>query len=148
MKRTSGWLSPKEYRYIYRRVPRLVVDLVIRRRQAVLLAKRDITPDRGKWHLPGGRVRLGERLEDAARRIAYEETGLEVKIGQMLGIIQYASRGLRDLQSVGIVFPAGHSRGMIRGSRLGKTVAFHTKAPRPLVREHRAFLLKYHLLRF
>jgi 8-oxo-dGTP diphosphatase len=43
----------------------------------VLLIKRDADPFRGEWALPGGLVRLGETVDDAARRALTEETGLD-----------------------------------------------------------------------
>jgi len=62
------------------RSPALTVDSVVfgldDEGLAVLLVQRDLPPFEGCWALPGGYVRLGEGLEDAARRELEEETGL------------------------------------------------------------------------
>lgn len=42
----------------------------------VLLIKRSRPPAMGAWSLPGGAQRLGETMEQAARRELLEETGL------------------------------------------------------------------------
>ena len=42
----------------------------------VLLIKRNITPHKNKWSLPGGFVQENEKLEEAAVRIFAKETGI------------------------------------------------------------------------
>ena len=42
----------------------------------VLLLKRSIIPQKNKWSLPGGFVQGDETLEEAARRIFVNETGI------------------------------------------------------------------------
>ena len=42
----------------------------------VLLIKRNITPQKNKWSLPGGFVNVDENIEDAALRKFVEETGI------------------------------------------------------------------------
>jgi 8-oxo-dGTP pyrophosphatase MutT (NUDIX family) len=40
----------------------------------------------GRWQLPGGAVDPGERPEDAARREAHEEAGIEIEPEEVLGV--------------------------------------------------------------
>lgn len=60
--------------------PALTVDCVVFGVDAedlkVLLIRRAIAPFMGEWALPGGFVREGESLDEAARRELGEETGL------------------------------------------------------------------------
>ncbi len=51
---------------------------------AILLVQRGHEPQLGLWSVPGGRQEPGETLEETAQREAYEETGLEVRIGREL----------------------------------------------------------------
>lgn len=48
----------------------------------VFLTKRSrhATNERGTWEIPGGKVHFGETLEDAARREAKEEYGIDIEL--------------------------------------------------------------------
>lgn len=52
----------------------------------VLLIRRGKEPLRGRWVVPGGTVELGESLEDAVVREVKEETGLEVRVVELLTV--------------------------------------------------------------
>jgi 8-oxo-dGTP diphosphatase len=62
----------------------------------VLLARRGHEPSKGEWSLPGGGVELGETLEAAVAREVFEETGLKVRVGpvvEVLDRVQFADDG-------------------------------------------------------
>jgi ADP-ribose pyrophosphatase YjhB (NUDIX family) len=67
--------------------PIVGVGAVIIDQGRVLLVKRGSPPLQGEWSLPGGVVELGETLRSAAEREALEETGLIVKAGEVLEVL-------------------------------------------------------------
>ena len=71
--------------------PKLAACVIPERDGQVLLLQRAIEPGRGKWVMPGGFVDRGEMPADAARREAREEVGLDVDIGELLGV--FGTRG-------------------------------------------------------
>ena len=60
---------------------------MIRDGENYLLIKRAANPDKGQWSVPGGLVEVGERIQDAAIREAKEETCLDVKLVERLGVV-------------------------------------------------------------
>lgn len=67
---------------------RLSVRAVVVSDGRVLLARISGTgfSTAGRWTLPGGGVDHGEHPEDSLRREVYEETGLHIEIGPVLGV--------------------------------------------------------------
>lgn len=65
----------------YPQVPRIAVGAVVMHDEHALLVKRANPPSKGRWAIPGGKVRLGETLQEAVQREVLEETGIIVKAG-------------------------------------------------------------------
>ena len=66
--------------------PVVGVGVVLVDEDNLLLIKRGRDPGRGLWAVPGGKVRVGERLVEGARRETREETGLDVEIGEVVWV--------------------------------------------------------------
>ncbi|HEY3929795.1 MAG TPA: NUDIX hydrolase [Candidatus Koribacter sp.] len=64
--------------------PLLGVGAVIVHEGRVLLVRRASEPLKGEWSVPGGLVELGEKIVDAVKREAQEETGLVIEPGEVL----------------------------------------------------------------
>jgi ADP-ribose pyrophosphatase YjhB (NUDIX family) len=71
------------------------VGLYVVRDGKVLLVRRGNEPGKGKWSLPGGRIRFGERSEEAALREMREETGLEVRLKRVVDVVDVFWRSER-----------------------------------------------------
>lgn len=61
--------------------PTLAVGAIVFKENKVLLVRRGKAPAKGLWTIPGGSVKLGETLKDAAEREIVEETGIQVEAG-------------------------------------------------------------------
>jgi len=52
-------------------------------RETILLTRRQ---DNGRWCLPGGQMEPGESATEACAREVWEETGLRVRVGKLIGL--------------------------------------------------------------
>lgn len=135
-------LPYKEFKNIYSKVPRLCVDLVIAEKDgAILLSKRDIPPEKGWWHFPGGTVLMGETLEDTIQRVAMEELNTKVKTIKLLGIHEYT-----DGSGLGYPISAAFQVEPLDqavGGKQAKTIGYFTQIPRKTLPEVKKFIKKY-----
>jgi mutator protein MutT len=72
--------------------PIIGVGAVILDGARVLLVRRAHAPLKGEWSLPGGAVELGETLAEALVREVREETGLEIRVGPVVEVVDRVHR--------------------------------------------------------
>lgn len=90
--------------------PSLTVDILIQTDEGIVLVKRKNDPYKGKWAIPGGFVEYGETVEEAARREAKEETGLEVEIEGIVGVYSDPNRDPRG-HTISVCYSASQRGG-------------------------------------
>lgn len=66
--------------------PKVVATTLIEQNGEILMVRRAIQPGIGLWSFPGGYVDRGEIVETAAQREVREETTLDVRISQLIGV--------------------------------------------------------------
>ena len=73
----SDWIPDDTYTQIKSLMPIPCVDLLILHDNRLLLMLRNNEPGKDLWFTPGGRVHVGETLEEAVQRVLEKETGLK-----------------------------------------------------------------------
>jgi ADP-ribose pyrophosphatase len=68
--------------HTYPENPQSAVGAIVVKDEKILLVKRGRPPGEGLWAIPGGSVKLGETLQEAAEREVKEETGVTVRAGR------------------------------------------------------------------
>lgn len=96
-----------------RKKPSLAVDILIRYGEGVVLIERKNDPYKGYWAIPGGFVEYGETVEEAARREAKEETGLNVVLDGLSGVYSNPDRDPRG-HVVSVCYLASREAGELR----------------------------------
>ena len=76
------------------RAPVVAVGAIVRRGDDVLLVLRGTPPNENQWAIPGGRLQLGETLQQGAEREILEETGIHIKAGDVVFTFEHIERDL------------------------------------------------------
>ncbi len=108
----SDWIEPGKS-------PKIAVDPLIIRENKIVLINRKIKPFKGLLDFPGGMVEYGETVEQAVMREAKEETGLEIKVKDILGVYSSLRRDPR-FHCITIAFIANPIGGKLKGSFEGE----------------------------
>ncbi len=70
--------------------PPIAAGVIVERADGkIALVLRGENPGRGLWGLPAGFMEMDETVEQAARRECFEETGLQVELGELWGVWSY-----------------------------------------------------------
>jgi 8-oxo-dGTP diphosphatase len=69
--------------------PKVAAAAVLKLPGGILLCRRAIEPGLGKWSFPGGFVDRGEVVEQELLREIREETGLDARLGGLVGVYSH-----------------------------------------------------------
>jgi 8-oxo-dGTP diphosphatase len=121
--------------------PLATVDIIIELEGGIVLIERRNEPK--GWALPGGFVDVGEPPEAAAVREAKEETGLDVKLVELLGVYGDPARDPRG-HTISVVY-VGRAVGQPVGSDdAARAIVVSVDAlPSPMCFDHGAILADY-----
>jgi ADP-ribose pyrophosphatase YjhB (NUDIX family) len=138
----------EEFDQIYSRVPRLNVEVVVETPSGIVMTKRNIEPNKGQWHLPGGTLRFGESLREAASRVARQELGVEVEVGDILGYIEYPRLNAEGYRGwpIGVAFLAQITAGDLRAVEQADEVACFRALPGNVFADQVTFLTDHGLV--
>ena len=81
----------------YPNQPVVAVGAIVFRNNRVLLVRRGQAPSYDLWAIPGGRVEIGETLQEAAEREILEETGITIQARKPVYTFDYIERDGSEL---------------------------------------------------
>lgn len=137
-----------EFKEVYSKVPRLTVEILVQTDEGFVFTLREIEPYKGQWHIPGGTVLFKETLEEAVKRVAIEELGVQVEVEKLVGYIEYPN----EEKEGGFGWPIGAAfltkiiSGKLKGGEQGSKIQISKKIPEKLIEDQKTFLRKYKLI--
>jgi 8-oxo-dGTP diphosphatase len=117
------------------KTPMLAADALILFDGGIVLIRRENPPYQGYYALPGGFVEVGETVEEAARREAKEETGLDIILLKLVGVYSKPNRDPRG-HVVSICYLAQGRGDLLAGSDARSAEVFDPEDLPPLAFDH------------
>jgi ADP-ribose pyrophosphatase len=96
--------KPDDIKRQYPDRPIVAVGTAVCRDGRVLIVQRGKAPSKGVWTVPGGAVDLGETMRQAAAREVLEETGVQIEVGEVVGILDNIIRAPAGCGPAGILY--------------------------------------------
>lgn len=62
---------------------------ILNEKGELLLQQRNKSPEKGFWSIPGGKLEMFETFNDAVKRETKEELGVDIEVGDCLGICDH-----------------------------------------------------------
>jgi 8-oxo-dGTP diphosphatase len=121
--------------------PALSVDGVLIQNNTVLLVQRKNKPFQGSWALPGGFVEYGETTEDAVVREVMEETGLNIRILQLVGVYSDPHRDPRG-HTITVAYLVKPRGGTLRAGDDAVNAKFFKRKELPVLAFDHAIIVK------
>lgn len=118
------------------RDPKLAAGVLVARAGRVLLVQRNHEPGLGLWSFPSGFVDRGEVVEAAAAREAFEEAGVAVTIGRLIGVFSAPGNPV-----VFVVYEASTDDDPVPGPEALAAAFFDPASLPPLAFEHDAGII-------
>lgn len=138
-------LTYQEYKTIYSKVPRITAEVLLITEQGILLTYRNIQPHKDEWHIPGGTIYFKESPENAVKRVAKEELGIDVTVEKLIGYIEYPDEdkaGGFDYP-IGLAFICKTKDEKVIVNDQASEAKFFKTLPQNMVKEQKEFLQKH-----